>query len=154
MIVPDYTLDQIKDNIKLLLNFSNTSNNSDCNNNNIVVRRLEKMKEGKVAKLARELVIRWNRVAIKYESPVDNVEAQFQQQLNNKTSTGMNPRDQCEKYKSILDNILTHGEDELVEGLKCFIEAIINENVSLVISRQVLTEVRTILVELEDSFEC
>ena len=79
MIVPDYTLDQIKDNIKLLLNFSNTSNNSDCNNNNIVVRRLEKMKEGKVAKLARELVIRWNRVAIKYESPVDNVEAQFQQ---------------------------------------------------------------------------
>ena len=82
------------------------------------------------------------------------MEAQFQQQLNNKTSTGMNPRDQCEKYKSILDNILTHGEDELVEGLKCFIEAIINENVSLVISRQVLTEVRTILVELEYSFEC
>ena len=136
------------------MNFSNTSNNSDCNNNNIVVRRLEKMKEGKVAKLARELVIRWNRVAIKYESPVDSVEAQFQQQLNNMTSTGMNPRDQCEKYKSILNNILTHGEDELVEGLKCFIEAIINENVSLVISRQVLTEVRTILVKLEDSFEC
>ena len=75
------------------MNFSNTNNNSDCNNNNIVVHMLEKMKEGKVAKLARELVIRWNRVAIKYESPVDNVEAQFQQQLNNMTSSGMNLRD-------------------------------------------------------------
>ena len=31
VIVPDYSLDQIKDNIKSLLNFSNTSNNSDCN---------------------------------------------------------------------------------------------------------------------------
>ena len=39
----------------------------------------------------------------------------------------------------------------LVEGLKCFIEAIVNENVSLVISRQLLTEVGTILVKLEDS---
>ena len=153
MIIPDYTLDLIKDNIKLLLNFSDASNNSayNDNNNNIVVRRLEKMKEGKVAKLARELVIRWNRVAIKYESPVDNVEAQFQQQSNNMTSTGMNPRDQCEKYKSNLNNIITHGKDKLVEGLKCFIEADINENVSMVISRQLLTEVRTILVKLEDS---
>ena len=104
-----------------------------------------------MAKLARELVIRWNRVAIKYESPVDNVEAQFQQQLNNMTSSGMHLRDQCEKYKSNLDNILTHGKDELVEGLKCFIEAIVNEKVSLDISRQLLTEVRTILVSLEDS---
>ena len=67
------------------------------------------------------------------------------------TSTGMNPRDQCEKYKSNLNNIITHGKDKLVEGLKCFIEADINENVSMVISRQLLTEVRTILVKLEDS---
>ena len=37
VIVPDYSLDQIKDSIKSLLNFSNTSNNSDCNNNNSVV---------------------------------------------------------------------------------------------------------------------
>ena len=63
----------------------------------------------------------------------------------------MNPRDQCEKYKSNLNNIITHGKDKLVEGLKCFIEADINENVSMVISRQLLTEVRTILVKLEDS---
>ena len=117
----------------------------------IVVRRLEKMKEGKVTKMARNLVIKWKRVVIEYESPVDNLEAQFGQQLNIMTSSGMTHRDQCEKYKSILDNILTHGEDELVEGLKCFIEAIVNENVSLVISRQLLTEVGSILVKLEDS---
>ena len=38
VIVPDFSLDQIKDNIKSLLNFSNTSNisASDCNNNNSV----------------------------------------------------------------------------------------------------------------------
>ena len=42
----------------------------------------------------------------------------------------------------MLDSILTFGEDELVEGLKAFIEAIVNENVSLVISRQLLSEVQ------------
>ena len=44
--------------------------------------------------------------------------------------------------KQVLDSILTFGEDELVEGLKAFIEAIVNENVSLVISRQLLSEVK------------
>ena len=53
------------------------------------------------------LVIKWKRVVIEYESPVDNLEAQFGQQLNIRTLSGMTHRDQCEKYKSILDNILT-----------------------------------------------
>ena len=57
--------------------------------------------------------------------------AQFRQQLNNLTSSAGSHRDLCDKYRAILDNILTHGEDELVEGLKVFIEAIVNENVSL-----------------------
>ena len=51
----------------------------------------------------------------------------------------------------MLDSILTFGEDELVEGLKAFIEAIVNENVSLVISRQLLSEVHNftcVLAEL------
>ena len=56
-----------------------------------------------------------------------------------------------EKYRSILDSSLTHGDDGLVEGLKTFIEAIVNENVSLVISRQLLSEVGATLVQLEDS---
>ena len=77
--------------------------------------------------------------------------AQFRQQLNNLTSSGGSHREVQEKYRSILDSILTHGEDELVEGLKTFIEAIVNENVSLVISRQLLSEVGATLVQLEDS---
>ena len=56
-----------------------------------------------------------------------------------------------EKYRSILDSILTHGDDGLVEGFKTFIEAIVNQNVSLVISRQLLSEVGATLVQLEDS---
>ena len=96
--------------------------------------------------------------------------AQFKQQLLNLNSSGgeldwdyslpswLNcrvlsgtHRDLGEKYRAILDNILTHGEDELVEGLKIFIEAIVNENVSLVISRQLLSEVGNTLAQLEDS---
>ena len=94
--------------------------------------------------------------------------AQFRQQLLNLNSSGgeleTHPSLEChytvlsgthrdlgEKYRAILDNILTHGEDELVEGLKIFIEAIVNENVSLVISRQLLSEVGNTLAQLEDS---
>ena len=47
----------------------------------------------------------------------------------------------------MLDSILTFGEDELVEGLKAFIEAIVNENVSLVISRQLLSEVHFVFLD-------
>jgi len=77
--------------------------------------------------------------------------AQFRQQLANLTNSGGSHRDLGEKYRAILENILTFGEDELVEGLKAFIEAIVNENVSLVISRQLLSEVGTTLVKLQDS---
>ena len=55
--------------------------------------------------------------------------------------------------KQVLDSILTFGEDELVEGLKAFIEAIVNENVSLVISRQLLSEVKFLLLYLLYFFE-
>lgn len=77
--------------------------------------------------------------------------AQFKQQLLNLSSAGGSHRHLSEKYRAILDSVLTLGEDELVEGLKAFIEAILNENVSLVISRQLLTEVSSTLAKLEDS---
>ena len=57
----------------------------------------------------------------------------------------------ADKYRSILDQILTLGEEQLVEGLRVFIEAIVNENVSLVISRQLLTDTGNTLVKMEDS---
>ncbi|XP_023324585.1 COP9 signalosome complex subunit 4-like [Eurytemora carolleeae] len=76
--------------------------------------------------------------------------SQYRAQLLNLASTNGSHKDISEKFREILDNILNLGEDELVEGLKAFIEAIVNENVSLVISRQLLTEICTILVKLED----
>jgi len=77
--------------------------------------------------------------------------AQFRQQLATLSTSGGSHRDLAEKYRQVLDSILTFGEDELVEGLKAFIEAIVNENVSLVISRQLLSEVGNTLTQLEDS---
>ena len=77
--------------------------------------------------------------------------AQFGQQLNNLISSGGSHREVQEKYWFILDSILTHNEDELIEAPKTFIEAIANENVNLVISRQLLSEVGATLVQLEDS---
>ena len=65
-------------------------------------------------------------------------------QLTALSTGGASHRELGEKYRSILDSVLTWKETDLVEGLKAFIEAIINENVSLVISRQV--EVRTPIV--------
>jgi len=55
------------------------------------------------------------------------------------------------KYRMVLTNIMALAEDDLVDGLKGFIDAIVNENVSLVISRQLLTEVAQHLVKVEDS---
>ena len=36
-----------------------------------------------MAKLARNLFIKWKRVAIEYEAPVNNLNVQFRHQLNN-----------------------------------------------------------------------
>ena len=135
--VPDFTLDEFKEIIESLLNFSNISdldgnNDFDYSNNNsvdcemdspehlissltrltsrlqdnnlpeddivvvllelaelevtipalletgtgVVVRRLEKKSQGMVAKLARELVIKWKGIALKYEPepPVKDID--------------------------------------------------------------------------------
>ncbi|XP_008547230.1 COP9 signalosome complex subunit 4 [Microplitis demolitor] len=73
------------------------------------------------------------------------------QQLANLASSGGSHKDQAEKYRSILDGIISSSSnDDLVDNLKIFIEAIVNENVSLVISRQVLTDVSTRLSHLPD----
>ena len=72
-------------------------------------------------------------------------------QLAQLATSGGSHRDLADKYRSVLESILPMGEDELVDGLKAFIEAIVNENVSLVISRQLLSEVATQLTKVEDS---
>ncbi|OXU21341.1 hypothetical protein TSAR_002333 [Trichomalopsis sarcophagae] len=74
----------------------------------------------------------------------------MRQQLANLAHSGGSHKDQAEKYRSFLDAILASSGDELAETLKVFIEAIVNENVSLVISRQVLTDVSNRLQVLPD----
>ncbi|KAG8034567.1 hypothetical protein G9C98_007643 [Cotesia typhae] len=76
--------------------------------------------------------------------------AVVRQQLANLANSGGSHKDQAEKYRSILDGILSTSKDDLVDNLKIFIEAIVNENVSLVISRQVLTDVSNRLSQLDD----
>ncbi|CAD6216294.1 GSCOCG00004445001-RA-CDS [Cotesia congregata] len=76
--------------------------------------------------------------------------AVVRQQLANLANSGGSHKDQAEKYRSILDGILSTSKDDLVDNLKIFIEAIVNENVSLVISRQVLTDVSNRLAQLDD----
>ncbi|KAL0107045.1 hypothetical protein PUN28_015537 [Cardiocondyla obscurior] len=76
--------------------------------------------------------------------------ASVRQQLSNLAHSGGSHKDQAEKYRSTLDMIVFSSGEELVDALKTFIEAIVNENVSLVISRQVLTDVSTRLLCLPD----
>ncbi|EFN79383.1 COP9 signalosome complex subunit 4 [Harpegnathos saltator] len=76
--------------------------------------------------------------------------ASVRQQLTNLAHSGGSHKDQAEKYRGTLDQILLSSGEELVDALKTFIEAIVNENVSLVISRQVLTDVSSRLLYLPD----
>lgn len=59
-------------------------------------------------------------------------------------------KEQTDKYRVLLDQAITNTGPDLIEGLKLIIEAIVNENVSLVISRQVLTDIGTHLATMSD----
>jgi len=54
------------------------------------------------------------------------------------------------RYRNILDAILKTSGNEQLDGLKIFVEALVNENVSLVISRQILSEFCAHLSKLTD----
>ncbi|XP_026746345.1 COP9 signalosome complex subunit 4 isoform X1 [Trichoplusia ni] len=72
------------------------------------------------------------------------------QYLSELRNSGGLHKDQAEKYRNVLMEILKSPETDLAESLKAFVEAIVNENVSLVISRQLLTDVSTHLALLTD----
>ncbi|ESP04025.1 hypothetical protein LOTGIDRAFT_203414 [Lottia gigantea] len=72
-------------------------------------------------------------------------------QLAGLSHSGGSHKDVTEKYKSILETIMKTGGTELIPSLQVFVEALINENVSLVISRQILTEFTTQLTKLPDN---
>ena len=71
-------------------------------------------------------------------------------QLVNITHFNGTHKEQAEKYRLLLESVLRNTGNDLIETLKLFIEAIVNENVSLVISRQILTEFGNHLTKLPD----
>ncbi|KAF2984351.1 hypothetical protein EK904_000739 [Melospiza melodia maxima] len=56
-----------------------------------------------------------------------------------------------DRYRQILEKAIQLSGAEQLEALKAFVEAMVNENVSLVISRQLLTDFCTHLPSLPDS---
>lgn len=59
-------------------------------------------------------------------------------------------KEHADKYRVLLELVLGNTGAELIDTLKLFIEAIVNEHVSLVISRQILTDVGLQLCKLPD----
>ncbi|XP_067632531.1 COP9 signalosome complex subunit 4 [Eurosta solidaginis] len=59
-------------------------------------------------------------------------------------------KEHADKYRQLLMTVLNNTGNELVDTLKLFVEAIVNEHVSLVISRQILNDVSNSLCKLSD----
>ncbi|CAE1173141.1 COPS4 [Acanthosepion pharaonis] len=75
------------------------------------------------------------------------------QQLNQLASmshSGTSHKDVTERYKAILETTIKTQGDELIPSLHAFVEALVNENISLVISRQILTDFCNHLTKLPD----
>lgn len=71
-------------------------------------------------------------------------------QLASLSHSGGSHKDVTDKYRGILEGVLKTGGGELVPSLQAFVEALVNENVSLVISRQLLADFCSHLSKLDD----
>jgi len=71
-------------------------------------------------------------------------------QLGQLSTGSVAHKDLSERYQHILDSVGQLGGPELIQGLQVFVRAIVNENVSLVISRQLLSDVGAKLVAQQD----
>ncbi|XP_064616137.1 COP9 signalosome complex subunit 4-like [Liolophura sinensis] len=79
----------------------------------------------------------------------NNVKQQLVQLAALAHSSGSH-KDVTERYKIILESVIQTGGAELVPSLQAFVDALVNENVSLVISRQILTDFCAHLTKLPD----
>ncbi|XP_037952244.1 COP9 signalosome complex subunit 4 [Teleopsis dalmanni] len=59
-------------------------------------------------------------------------------------------KEQADKYRQLLEVVLSNTGMELIDTLKLFVEGIVHEHVSLVISRQILNDVGSHLTKLPD----
>jgi len=62
-----------------------------------------------------------------------------------------NHKELIEKLRSVLDQIIELGGEERIKGLRSFVDSMVNENVSLVVSRQLFTDYGAKIQLLEDS---
>ena len=75
--------------------------------------------------------------------------ASLRQALTQAQSQGGNPREQGEKYREILGCIVSLESPEAQSELvRCYVDSIVNESVSLVISRQLLSEVAKVVSKM------
>ncbi|XP_029108581.1 COP9 signalosome complex subunit 4 isoform X1 [Scleropages formosus] len=77
--------------------------------------------------------------------------AGVRQELAQLMNSSGSHKDLAGKYRQILEKALQFTDGEQLESLKAFVEAMVNENVSLVISRQLLTDFCAHLPNLPDS---
>ncbi|XP_036384679.1 COP9 signalosome complex subunit 4 isoform X1 [Megalops cyprinoides] len=77
--------------------------------------------------------------------------AGVRQELAQLMNSSGSHKDLAGKYRQILEKAIQFSDAEQLEALKAFVEAMVNENVSLVISRQLLTDFCTHLPNLPDS---
>ncbi|KAK1174383.1 COP9 signalosome complex subunit 4-like [Acipenser oxyrinchus oxyrinchus] len=76
--------------------------------------------------------------------------AAVRQELAQLMNSSGSHKDLAGKYRQILEKAVQFSGAEQLEALKAFVEAMVNENVSLVISRQLLTDFCTHLPTLPD----
>jgi len=73
------------------------------------------------------------------------------QLLNASGNTSGSHKDQADRYRVILDAIGNGPEKDLAESLQALVDQMVNENVSLVVSRLILSDVATALTKLPDA---
>ncbi|CAM9898879.1 COP9 signalosome complex subunit 4 [Lethenteron reissneri] len=77
--------------------------------------------------------------------------ASVRQELASLVSSSGSHKDLAGRYRQVLERaVAAPGPEDQAEGLKAFVEAMVNENVSLVISRQLLSDFTGHLARLPD----
>ncbi|XP_070408527.1 COP9 signalosome complex subunit 4 isoform X1 [Nothobranchius furzeri] len=77
--------------------------------------------------------------------------SEVRQELTQLMNSSGSHKDLAAKYRQILEKAIQYTDADQLESLKAFVEAMVNENVSLVISRQLLTDFCTHLPGLPDA---
>ncbi|CAG7717112.1 unnamed protein product [Allacma fusca] len=65
-------------------------------------------------------------------------------------TTGGSHKDQADRYRSILESIASGPVTDTTESLKALVDQMVNENISLVVSRLILSDVASLLSKLPD----